>query len=314
MARFARIKRHAAAGRAAAGARVQEWRARWHWFDHLLRTVQRYRVQHGDRLAGAVTYFAFLSFFPLIALAFAVVGYVVAIRPDALATLTRAIDAQLPGLAERIGIDRIAEARTGAGVIGLLGLLYAGLGAVNALRDALRTIWMAPGPHPGLLAGRLRDLVALLLIGVTLLLSVVVGGLATQAAGTVLGWLGLAGSPVQRLGLGAAGIAVGLAADLLVFTVVLGWLARPPQPWPVVLRGALLGAVAFGLLKQLATVVLAGTLSNPVYGVWAVVAGLLLWINLSARITLYAAAWTATAAYGPPPAPTPVPAGAAAPS
>lgn len=314
MEQLARIKRYVAAGRARARAKVEDWRVRRHWFDHLLRTARRYQTQHGDQLAGSVTYFAFLSFFPIIALAFAVVGYVVTIRPDALETLTQAINSQLPGLAERIGIDQIAGAKTGAGIIGLLGLLYAGLGAVNALRDALRLIWMTTEPRLGFVLGKLRDLVALLLIGLTLLLSVVVGGFATQATGVVLEWLGLRGTPLQQLGLGAAGIAVSLAADLLVFTVILGWLARPPQPRSVVLRGALLGAIAFGLLKQLATLVLSGTLSNPVYGVWAVVAGLLIWINLSARITLLAAAWTATAGYGPPPAPTPVPESAVTPS
>src|SRR5690606_40397719 len=40
---------------------------------------------------------------------------------------------------------------------------------------------------------------------------------------------------------------------------------------------------------------------------FAVVVGLLLWINLSARVVLYAAAWTATAMLGPPPTPTPAP-------
>ncbi len=73
-------------------AAVKEWgrkfvereRFRYLWVDHLIRTVQRYHVRRGDRLAGALTYFAFLSFFPLLALAFALFGFVVTFQPDAL--------------------------------------------------------------------------------------------------------------------------------------------------------------------------------------------------------------------------------------
>lgn len=288
-------------------------RIRFPWFDHVLRTVRRYQVQAGDRLAGAFTYFAFLSFFPLIALAFALFGYVVTIRPDALVTLTKAINSQLPGIAGQLRIDQLAGARAQAGLIGLLGLLYAGLGAIDALRGALRTIWMTCEPPLNFFVGKLRDLVALVLMGLAMLISVIVTGFATGATSMVAGWLGLGSSPLAGFGVRIAGIAGSLAADVLLFLVILGWLARPPQPFRVVLKGALLGAVGFGVLKQLAALILSGTLHNPVYGAFAVVVGLLLWINLSARVILFAAAWTATATLGPPPEPTPLPSPATTP-
>ncbi|GGK56229.1 membrane protein [Planomonospora parontospora subsp. parontospora] len=291
------------------GREVETDRIRWPWLDHLIRTVQRYQLQSGDRLAGAVTYFAFLSFFPIIALAFAVAGFLLSERPGAEETLRKAIDEYLPGLAAKLPIDQIADARTGAGIIGLLGLLYAGLGAIDALRGALREISMTTERPLGFLPGKLRDLAALVLVGFTMLLSVVVGGVATQASGTVAGWLGLSESFAGTATVWLAGLAVSVAADTVVFLVVLGWLGRSTQPFRVVLRGALLGAVAFALLKQLAAFLLSSTLNNPVYGVFAVMVGLLIWINFSARVVMYTAAWTATASLGPPPDPTPVPGG-----
>ncbi|RGA05933.1 YihY/virulence factor BrkB family protein [Microbispora triticiradicis] len=293
---------------------IERNRIRFRALDHLIRTVQRYQVQTGDRLAGAITYFAFLSFFPLIALAFALFGYVVTIRPDALATLTEAINSQLPGLAGQLHIDQLAGARARAGLIGLLGLVYAGLGAMDALRGALRTVWMTCEPPLNYFVGKLRDLVALVLMGVVLLASVIASGFATGATSTVAGWLGLGSSPLAGLGVWLAGVAASLVADLLLFLVILGWLAKPGQPFLVVLKGALLGAVGFGVLKQLAALILSSTLHNPVYGTFAVVVGLLLWINLSARVILYAAAWTATATLGPPPEPTPLPSPATTPT
>ncbi|WP_067129745.1 YihY/virulence factor BrkB family protein [Microtetraspora malaysiensis] len=304
---FGRITRFVERVRAGGRRLMERERVRFPWFDHLVRTAHRYEVQSGSRLAGSLTYFAFLSFFPLVALAFALLGFVLAARPDARTALTDAINQQLPGLADRLEISRIADARAGAGVFGLVGLLYAGLGAVDALRFALREIWMSREPPLDFLRAKLRDLIALLLTGVTLLVSAAIGAFAVGATSTVAGWLGVGGSEPVGVAVWLTGFLAGLVADLVLFLIIFAWLARAPQPFRVVLGGALLGAFVFGVLKQLATLILSHTLTNPVYGTFAVVVGMLVWINLSARVVLYAAAWTATSGMGPPPEPTPVP-------
>ncbi|MFD0883909.1 YihY/virulence factor BrkB family protein [Streptosporangium algeriense] len=288
-------------------AAITSERIRRPWFDHLIRTVQRYQLQSGDRLAGAVTYFAFLSFFPIIALAFAVFGYFLSVRPDAITTLQQAIDQYLPGLADQLPIKQIADSRGSAGVIGLLGLLYAGLGSIDALRGALREMSMTAEPPLNFFLAKLRDLVSFVLVGVTMITSVLVGGVATQAGGFVAEKLGLSTSVAGSWSLGLLGLAVGLLADTALFVIILRWMGRSRQPFGVVARGALLGAVGFGLLKQLAALILSHTLNNPIYGVFAVMVGLLVWMNLSARVILYAAAWTETSRLGPPPDPTPIP-------
>jgi membrane protein len=306
---WASVMRRIEAVKAWGRGRTESYRVRWSWFDHLLRTVRRYQSQRGDRLAGAVTYFAFLSFFPLLALAFSIFGYVITVWEDARLTLIAALNQQLPGLAESVRVEQLADARAGAGLVGLVGLLYAGLGALDALREALRDMTMSGVPPVNMIVGRLRDLVALLLIGVTLLFSSMAGGFAVSATGTVLGWLGLDESSLATGLVRAAAMLIGLGADTLVFLVVLGWLGRLWEPRRALLKGAVVGAIGFEVLKQLAALLLSHTLNNPIYGTFAVVVGLLVWINLSARWTLYVTAWTATAGGSPPPEPTPPPAG-----
>lgn len=288
--------------------RTEHWRVRRPSVDHLLRTVQRYQLQSGDRLAAGLTYFAFLSFFPLIALAYALLGYVLANDQNALDALGKAVTEQFPGVADQLDLAAIARAKATAGIIGLLGLLYAGLGAIDALRGALREMSMATTTPLDFFRGKLRDLVSLLLLGSTMLASVVVTGFATQATAFVVSFAGLDDTPANNATLFLAGLGASLAADWLLFVIVLGWVARPTQPFRVVAKGALLGAIGFGLLKQLAGLLLGATLTNPLYGAFAVIVGLLLWINFSARLVMYVAAWTATAGFGPPPAPSPVPA------
>ncbi|MEU4228885.1 YihY/virulence factor BrkB family protein [Nonomuraea sp. NPDC026600] len=293
--------------KARGGRIVESWRVRCPGLDHLMRTVQRYQLRFGDRLAGAVTYFAFLSFFPLIALAYALFGYVLSNDTNAIRALEKAIKEQLPGLADQINLQAIAEARATAGVIGLAGLLYAGMGAVDALRGALAEISMTTAPPLNFFVGKLRDLISLLLLGVTMVVSVLIGGAATQATTNVATTLGLGSAPVTTGTLWLVGLVASVVADWLLFLIVLGWVGRTTQPFRVLARGALLGAVGFGLLKQVASLLLAQTLSNPVYGAFAVMVGLLVWINLSARFVLYVAAWTATAGLNPPPSPSPIP-------
>ena len=67
--------------------RVADVRQRRPLVDHLVRAVEHYGQVNGSALAAAVTYFAFLSFFPILALAFAIFGQVTKVYPDAEDTL-----------------------------------------------------------------------------------------------------------------------------------------------------------------------------------------------------------------------------------
>lgn len=268
--------------------------------DHLVRALQRYTGQRGDRLAGAVTYFGFLSFFPLLAVAFSVVVYVVIVYPDARQQVTEAIQATFPGLIGsgegKIDLTRIAGTGIGAGVIGLLGLLYSGTGWIDALRDALRAMWRQP-PHeaPNIAVKKFWDLVVLAVFGVALVASVAFSSVATSMTRVVLGAVGLDDLPGMDAALRVLAVVIAVLFDAVVFAVLYGVLPGVRTPLPVLARGALLGAAGFEILKLLGTFLVGRTTSNPVYGAFAIMVGLLVWINLVARVTLVAAAWTATA-------------------
>ena len=77
---------------------LEHARARSRLLDHALRMQQHYgRVNAGSQ-AGAVTYFAFLSFVPILALAFFVVGFIARYYPDAQSNLVDGIEHVLPGM------------------------------------------------------------------------------------------------------------------------------------------------------------------------------------------------------------------------
>ena len=277
------------------GGEVSEVRARRPFVDHVVRMVQHYGAVKGNLQAGAVTYFGFLSFFPILALAFFVVGYVSKVYPKAQDTLETAltglfsgIDLDLAGFEESAGV---------AGLIGLAGVLYAGLGWLSAMREALIVMFEEPArEQPNFVVGKLRDLVTLVLVGVTLLVSVAVTGLVSGFATDVLAWLELDEElkPVVTL----LTIVLGLLANVLLFFIMFELLARPNAPRRAVVSGAVLGALGFELIKRLSFRLLASTKDSEAFQMFGIALILLVWINYFSRVVMYAAAWahTSTAA------------------
>jgi membrane protein len=283
-----------------AAASVTKARAKRPFLDHLIRAYSRYQGDTGDRLAAAVTYFGFLSFFPLIALAFSVLGFVVANNPDVRQSVTDGLSSAFPGLIggpKGIDIDSIANAKAGAGILGIVGLLLAGLGWVDALREAIRSIWHQNVKAGNFITKKLSDILILAGLGLTLVISLAVSSAATTVTGKLLSAIGLEGSAVAGLLVKVLALAVGVFTDVLLFLYLFIRLPKLQTPWRKVVKGALFAAVGFELLKIVGTYFIARTTKNPVYGTFAVVVGLLVWINLVTRFLLFSAAWTVTAPY-----------------
>jgi membrane protein len=262
--------------------------------DHLLLMNEHYGKVKGGQQAGAVTYFAFLSFFPVLALAFFAVGIIAHVYPDAQENVVKAIDSVLPHIVGdddgQISIDKVQSFSGLAGVIGLLGVLYAGLGWVSALREALTEVFETPRrEQPNLVKGKLRDLEALVVVGLVLVVAVAVAGFVSGFSADVLDLVGL-GSELSWL-VKIIAIVLGLAANAVLFFALFKLLAEPQVPSRSLWSGALLGAVGFEVLKQLSSVLLGSTKGQPAFQAFGIALILLIWINYFSRLVLYAASW-----------------------
>jgi membrane protein len=295
--------------------RLAQLRRRRPLVDHVVRMQEHYGGVKAGQQAGAVTYFAFLSVFPILALAFFLVGWVAKVYPDARNDLISAINGVMPELVgsdpdnpAQLQISDIESAAATLGIIGALVLLYSGLGWLAAMRDALVIVFEVPAKdQPNFVFGKLRDLLTLVLIGVILLLSVAVAGLVGGFAGDLLDWAGL-GTELAWLVV-LLTILFGFAANMLLFFAMFVLLAEPSTPRRSLWSGALLGAIAFEILKQLSQLLLQSTQGNPAFQAFGIALILLIWINYFSRVVLYAAAWahTSRAARAARPAPTPAP-------
>ncbi len=277
--------------------RLAAARARFPVLDHVLRMQEHYGKVKANQQAGGITYFAFLSFFPILALSFFVVGIVSGIYPEARANLLTAIDSVLPNIVGdedgEISLDSIRTFSGLAGVIGVLGVLYSGLAWISALRQALFVIFETPDrEEPNFIKGKLRDLLTLGVIGVILVLSVAVAGFVSGFSTDILDYLGLdeGFSWLVRL----IALVLGLAANSVLFFSIFKLLAEPEAPRRSLWQGALLGAVGFEVLKQISTLLLASTKDQPAFQAFGIALILVVWINYFSRLLLYSATWAYT--------------------
>jgi membrane protein len=277
--------------------RLEELRRRRPVVDHVLLMQEHYSAVKAGQQAGAVTYFGFLSFFPILALAFAGVGLVSHVFPDARDATVDAIEQVFPGMIGtgdgQISLASIENAAGAAVGIGLLGVAYAGLGWLSSLRDALLVVFELPAyEQPGFVVGKLRDLLTLVTVGIVMLLSVGISGLVGRLSEQILDWMGL-GPALQPL-LWVLAVLVGLAASTVLFLALFRLLADPHTPRRSLLHGAVLGAIGFEILKQLSGLLLSSTEGQPAFQAFGIALILLVWINYFSRVVLYAAAWAHT--------------------
>ncbi len=284
---------------------VARARERSGWLDHALAMLGHYGRVDGNGQAGAVTYFAFLAFFPIMALAFFFVGLIANVFPGAQASLTSFTNTLLEGLVGeadgRVSLRTFQDNASTAGLLGLAGFLYAGLGWMSAMRHALQTLFAKPqDDRPNLFVGKARDLMTLGAVGLMLLVAFAVTTAVNGFDDEIIGGLGLdPDSGLATLGLRLVGAALAVVLITSLLMVLYQLLARPRVAHRALREGALLAAIGFVLLKLAADKLIALTAGRPAFTAFGVALVLLVLINYFSRVVMYGAAWAYTSQRAP---------------
>jgi membrane protein len=278
---------------------VERLRARFRWFDRIMRAQERYNDSKGDFYAAGITYFTIFALFPLLMIGFAVGGFVLANRPELLAEIESKIKSAVSGdLGQQLInlMDSAIDSRTSVGLIGLATAAWAGLGWMANLREALSQMWgLQRQEPPGFLRTKLSDLVALLSAFVAIVVTVGLTALGNGAVmRSVLEWFGVPDFPALGVLLRVASLVAALAISWLLFTWIIARLPRESVSFRSAARAGLLGAVAFEIFKQVASVYLSSVLHGPAGATFGPVLGLMVFAYVTARLILFATAWAAT--------------------
>ena len=113
--------------------------------DHLVRAFGRYQADAGDRQAAAVTFFGFLSFFPVLALATSVLSYALGpaavdtVGGEPLAMILRSLDYR--GIVAACGLVAGTDFKTSVYPFILRGITLAGIDSAKCPRPERLEMW-----------------------------------------------------------------------------------------------------------------------------------------------------------------------------
>jgi YihY family inner membrane protein len=241
-----------------------------------LAVVYKFFDDQGVYLAALITYYGFLSLFPLLLLLASVLGFVLRDDVDLQQRILDSAISQFPVIGDQLRDPAGLQGSGVALVVGAVVAIYGALGVAQALQNALNISWAVPrNDRPNPLKARLRSVLILL-----------TGGIAVIATTTVSVLAGMLGSTGGVMGSDAAipASVAAVVANAAIFTAVFRIGTATRLRVRDLLPGAVLAAVVWQLMQVFGTAYTAGVVkdSTLTYGVFALVLGLLGWTFLVA--------------------------------
>jgi len=271
---------------------------------HLLRAAERFNDRMGSQFGAAITYFSFLSLIPILMVSFAGVGFFLASNPHILTNLINKIVESISDrtLAETLKttVNAAVAQRTTVGITGLLIALYSGLNWMGNLREAiraqLRDEWERnPQDEEKFYLKYLRDLLSLIGLIVALIITLSLTSVAGAAQQSIVNALGLNGIQWLRPVMTAIAFIISILANYLLFLWIFWIVPRHKPHGKALFRGSLLAAIGFEIIKIIMTLTLPKLATSPSGAAFGSVLGLMAFFYFFARLTLFCAAWIATA-------------------
>jgi membrane protein len=245
------------------------------------------------RLGAALAYYSIFSLGPLLVIAVAVAG--LTFREEA---VRGEVGAQLRALLGDAGAQAVNAMLLGASkpmegtlatVLGVGALMFAAVGVVVQLKDALNTVWEVEPPKASGIWDFVRtymvSLAAVLSLGFLLLVSLLLTT-ALAAGGKYI-------APyVPELAMHALGSLVSFGMITLVFAMMFKWLPDTYVAWRDVWLGAAVTAALFEIGKLLIGLYIGKQALESTYGAAASLVVLLIWVYYSSQLVLMGAEFT----------------------
>ncbi|THB85726.1 inner membrane protein YhjD [Pantoea allii] len=273
---------------------------------HFIRALDRFNDRLGSQFGAAITYFSFLSLIPILMVSFAAVGFVLASNPDLLTDIINKIVSSIsdPTLATTLKntVNTAIQQRATVGITGLLLALYSGLNWMGNLREAIRAqsrdVWeRKPDDKEKIWKRYIRDLLSLAGLMLALVITLSLTSVAGSAQASIVSALGLDGIDWLRPALTIIATSISVMANYLLFLWIFWILPRHKPRKKALFRGTLLAAIGFEVIKFVMTLTLPKMATSPSGAAFGSVLGLMAFFYFFARLTLFCAAWIATAKY-----------------
>lgn len=239
--------------------------------------IYKYIDDSGGYLAALITYYAFVSLFPLLLILTTVLGLVLTGHAGLQHRIESSALSQFPVIGSELGAPRGIGGGPAGLVIGVLGAVYGGLGVAQAMQYAMNVAWAVPrNERLDPVLQRLRSLLILVTVGVAVLGTTALSVLGTTNAGSL--------DALLRIAVVIAAVLVNTAVFLFLFRLA------PSRQLSCrdVLPGAFAAAVGWELLQTFGVTYVSHVVANAsaTNGVFAVVLGLLAFLHLTSVTTV----------------------------
>ena len=244
--------------------------------DVVVGMLDGWRLHQSGRNASLLSFWGFLSIFPLMIAATTVLGLVLDGNEDLQEDIIDSALADIPVIGSQLAND--PSSLDGSWLVLIIGLataLWSGTRAFVGAQLAFDDIWEVPvddrDPMP---KQRGRALVGLTLIGGAHIVSLTLSTLV-QVAGL-------------HVGAGVLLAIAGLAINIAVIAAMMRYLTSASPSWNDVWPGAVIAGISYAVLQHYATALVTQITDNAsdTYGQFALVLGLVTWLGLIAIATL----------------------------
>ena len=253
------------------------------WLAFPIAVWKKFGEDQAGNLAALIAYYGFASLFPLLLVLVTVLDIALAHYPTLKANVLDSAFVHFPVIGDQLKSTAQGHALPGTGIALAIGIILTFLGArgvAAAAQNALNTVWGVPlSRRAGFPWSLLKQLGMILAVGIGLLVTTLLSGLAGASASAL-------GGAASQIGAVAVSLVLNVGVFWLGFRLAVEREIKARQMLP----GAVLSAIVWQILQLLGTYLVSHTVSksSSTYGVFAVVLGLLAWLYLQAQFTLYA--------------------------
>ncbi len=256
--------------------KADNFQRRHKYFGFAYAVIKKYGDDEAAYQGALITYYGFLSLFPLMLVAISILRLIdnAGLKDKVTSSLTH----YFPVLGQQLQDNIHGLQHNGLTlVVGILFTLYGARGVADAIRHSLDRIWQIPrSKRRGFPYNTVSSIVIILLGGVGLIMSEILSGYAAS----------LGKSTSFR-------VAASLVSASVLFVILLAifrlGISQKVALRPMILSAAI-AAVGTQILHGLGGYIITHQLQhlNSLYGVFALVLGIIFWIYLQAQIILYA--------------------------
>lgn len=245
-----------------------------------LAVALKFSEDRADSAAVIVAFWAFFSLFPLLLAFVSILGFLLHGNTDFQHDVLDSTLAHLPVVGDQIRTDINSLGGNGLALaVGIVGSVWAGLGVMLAIEQALDKIWAVRSVRRlGFISSRLRAVALLTVFGAGIVASTAVVNLARTGA-------------IQPVLVQVVSFLASVAVDFGVFLISFRIMTSAEVSIRQVLPGALLATVLWLGMQTVGGLFVEHVLANanPTYGAFASVIALLTWLLIAADLMLLSA-------------------------